>query len=397
MSRPVRVIVLNTDESFATPVRAHLLSIDSVKIVAEVEEPALLTTALEQFPAEVVFVHLDPDPEGLLQVAGLACRQRPELAVFALASAADGPLVLSAMRAGLREFLTKPIDHEHLAAALRKVADTLPDRIRHGRLFPIIGAAGGVGATTLATNLAVELADLKAGSVALVDLDMRFGQVATFLDIQPSFTISDLCETPGSLDPQMVEKAVNRHSSGVHVLARPNHLTQAETITGAHCATVLGALQELYDYVVVDGPSRFDPAARAVLDMADVSFLVLQLVVPNVRNAVRIREAAQASGYNLERLRLICNRVGKEAGQLSVEHIETTLNSKVYLSIPDDWRAVSTAINLGDPLASSSPKSRVRAAIRELAGRLVVNKPETEPPRKGKKSGRILNKVLSDS
>lgn len=396
MKHDVRVIVLNTDERYGPTMRADLLSIEGVKIIAELDEPGMLRSAIGQFPAEVVLIHLDPDPEALLQVAGAAIAQRPELPVFALSSTVEGPLVLSAMRAGLREFLTKPTDRELLANALAKVARSGGAGSRQGRLFTVIGSTGGVGATMLATNLAVELADLRAGSVAVVDLDAWFGQVATFLDVQPSFTIADLCATPESLEPQMIRRAVIQHPTGVHVLARPNHVAQADLVTGAQCAAVLGALQELYDYVVIDGPSRFDASARAVLDMADINLLVVQLMVPSVRNALRIMDAAQAGGYNPERFRLICNRVGRESSLLSVEQLETTLNASVYLSIPDEWKLVSTAINMGEALAVSCPKGRARLAVRELAAKLQSGQSPADSKKVGKKTGGILSKVFSD-
>jgi pilus assembly protein CpaE len=397
MRHDIRVIVLNTDESYGAVMRADLLSIDGVKIVAEIDEPSLLVQAIKRFPAEVVLVHLDPDPETLLQAAGTAANQRPDLPVFALSSTVEGPLVLSAMRAGLREFLTKPTDRKQLSEALAKVVQSRPEQRRRGRVFAVIGTAGGVGATTLTANLGVELADVTARSVVIVDLDVRFGQLATFLDVQPSFTIADLCDSPERPEPQMIEKAVTQHPSGVHVLARPNHVAQADLLTAAQCASVLGALQELYDYVVIDGPSRFDSSARAVLDMADLSFLIVQLTVPSVRNAQRIIEAARANGYNPERFRVICNRVGRDAGLLSTEHVETTLNAKVCLTIPDDWRAVSTAINMGEALAASNPKSRARLAIRELAERISSGDPSGELDNAAKKTGGILSKVFSDS
>jgi len=385
------VLVLNTDESYGPTLRGNLLAIAGVKIVAEIEEPAMLGTAVEQFPADVVLCHLDPTPESILHIAADVAVRFPALHVFALSEAIDGQLVLSAMRAGLREFLTKPIDPDQLYQALSKAAAARPDRGKSGKLISVVGSAGGVGATTLATNLAVELQDVSRGKVCIVDLDIRFGQVATFLDVQPSFTIADLCVSTESLDPQVVEKAVNHHASGIHVLARPNHFAQAETITGAHYAAVLGTLQEIYDFVVVDGPSRFDGSARAVLDMCDMTCLVVQLVVPSVRNAMRIVEAAQTSGYNLERFRVVCNRVSREYSQMSIDHVETTLNRTVFMSIPEDWKGVSSAINLGETLAASAPKSRARLAIREMAEKLAARPVAENGKKSGKKSGGLLS------
>ncbi|MBN2446272.1 MAG: hypothetical protein JXO22_06085, partial [Phycisphaerae bacterium] len=322
MGATVRVIVVNTDEETAPELRAHLLSIDGIKIVAEVEEPAFLAQVLDQFPAELLLVHLDPNPQAMMDVIAPVLEARSDCpAAVAMTEERDAELVVRAMRAGMRELLWKPFPPEQLSEIIRRVAkDTSHGSRRLGRLIPIVASCGGVGATTLATNLAVELAQLGPSNgngngngtphrkVAVVDLDFRFGQVALFLDAKPSYTIAELCDTPEQLDAQMIDRAMVKHPTGVHVLAHPSDPAQAETINAAQVAGTLAVLQEHYDYIVVDGPVRFDSTARAVFDMTDIHLLVLQLLVPAVRNTDRILQSLAAGGYSLDRVRLVCNR-----------------------------------------------------------------------------------------
>lgn len=394
MSQVVRVIVVNTDEDAEAELRGFLLSIEGVKIVAEIDEPVFLPQALDQFPADVVLVHLDPNPTAMMDVvAPLIEARKGQLAAVAMSENRDAELVIRAMRAGMREFLWKPFPPEQLGEILRRVAGESDGSGRRlGRLIPVVGTCGGVGVTSLVTNLAVELAQLKqwhssagaAGSprVAVVDLDFRFGQVSTFLDAQTAYTIADLCDTPERIEPQMVERVMAKHSSGVHVLAHPKELDRAERITAAQAAGALTALQEQYDFVVVDGPVRFDPTARAVLDMTDICLLVLQLLVPSVRNADRILSEMSRSGYNLDRVALVCNRYGREAGYLEQADVEATLGRKVTWSLPDDWRTSSTAVNVGTPLAEWAPKSKLRVGYQQIALALAQQSlsRETTPP-----------------
>lgn len=384
MSKPVRVIVVNTDEQAAPELRSLLLSIEGVKIVAEVDEPALLVQALNQFPAEVVLLHLDPNPAAMMEVvAPLLTPRKDQLASIAMTEDRDAELVMRAMRAGMRELLWKPFPPEQLAEILRRVAHEAPAGGRRaGRLLPVVGCCGGVGATTIATNLAVELAQLEnwAGGqrkpkVAVVDLDFRFGQVAMFLDAQPTYTIAELCETPEHIEAQMIERVMVKHPSGVHVLAHPNDVEQAERISAAHCAGVLAALLEHYDFVVVDGPVRIDPSARAVFDMTDLYLLVLQLLVPPVRNADRLLHELRRGGYNVDQVRLVCNRFNRESGYLEPGDVETTLNRKLQWTLPEDWKTVSTAVNVGTPLADFAPKSRLRAALQQMAQEIALGQP----------------------
>ena len=400
MASAVRVIVFNADEDYAPRLRSALLAFEGLKIVAEVDDPVLLPQAATQFPADLAIVHLDPQPEMVLHLAGQVAAEMPELAIFALSESTDGQLILSAMRLGIREFLTKPIDPEMLTAALEKVTQRRVQSVAQGRLITVVGGAGGVGATSVAANLAVELADLAEGPpnrrVALADLDLRFGQVTTLLDVEPTYTIADLCETNEQLEPQLIERVLVEHRSGVRVLARPTHFAQAGNISAAHCVGVLTGLTGMYEYVVVDGPNRFDPGAKAILDLADDILLVMHLVVPCVRNVSRLVEGMREEGFNLDRVKLICNRAGRNSGNLALEDVRETLGSDLYAVLPDDWSAMSGAINLGEPLASFAEKSRIRAAVRDLAERLHRRDAGADEREVGKPSG-LFSKIFSDA
>jgi pilus assembly protein CpaE len=406
VSRTVRVIIVNTDEQVAPDLRSVLLSLDGVKIVAELDEPALLTRALEQFPAEVLLVHLDPNPAGIMDVVAPPIEAHKErIAAIAMTEDRDAQLVMRAMRAGMREFLWKPFPPEQLGETLRRVADEQGGAgRRHGRLIAVLGTCGGVGSTSLAVNLASELADLKDWDgglptgghprVVLVDMDFRFGQVAMQLDIQPTYTIAELCDTPEQIDPQMIERAVCKHASGLHVLARPADFAQAERISAGQCAGALAALQEHYDLVVVDLPSRFDPTARAVFDMADSFLIVMHLMVPSVRNTDRMLHELARSGYALERVRLVCNRSGRESGHLGQADVEATLKRKIDFVLPDDWRTSSQAVNMGAPLISHASKSKLRLAYRKVAETLAGNCGASATPTDADPNGENAKKRL---
>jgi len=403
MGPSVRVILLNMDLEYAPTLRGQLSEIDGVKVVAEIDDPAMLMQAVEQFRSDMVVLQLDPQPEMILSIAENAISSHPDLPMIAISESCDGNVVLKAMRAGIREYLERPLKMDVLEEAIGKIASTRPERSNQGKLITMIGSTGGVGATLLTTNLAVELAELEAridrpDRVIVVDLDFRFGQVAACLDLQPHFTIAELCETHEQLDPQIIDKAALKHSSGLHVLARPESFEQADTITAAHTAAVLGALQDIYDYVLVDGPHRFDPAARAVLDLADVNYLVIQLLVPSIRNARRMLDAMKEGGYNTKRVSLICNRFIKGAGQLTIEHAEATLGTEVAISIPDDWKSCSTAMNLGEPLMLNHPKRPVTQSIHDLAEMIAEPAEEEEEEIvRSKKKGGLFGKIFSDS
>ncbi len=368
MAQSARVILYTSDASSAPELRRQITAVPRVKIVAELDEPSLLPQAASQFPADILIADLGQAPDVVLECVSQLRQSSPNLVLFALSGNTDGNLVLRAMRCGIKEYLVKPIKPEELAEAVERAMMGRAAVKQPGKLISVIGTAGGVGASVLATNLAVELNELVGGAkVAIVDLDFRFGQVATMLDIYAQFTVADLCATPEQIDPDMIMKALVKHDSGLYILSRPHSFAQAEMITSAHCASVLSGLQDICEYVVVDGPTRHDPGGRTVLDASDYCLLVLQLLVTCVRNADRVLQELANQGFNPDRVQLICNRPGRESANLEVSHVEQTLNRKIFATIPDDWKAVSHSVNMGQPLAEEFGKSKVRQAIQQLA------------------------------
>lgn len=395
MAHALRVLVFNEDAAFSPELRSRLFRIPGLKIVAELDEPSLLPQAVGQFPVDLVFVHLDPSVDFNLEIIRQLMDMHPGTVVFALSEHTDGDVVLRALRAGVREFLVKPLTDEDLTRAMAKIEPGAACVAKRGKLISVIGSSGGVGATSLAANLAVELSTLiaKPDRVAVVDLDFRFGQVATMLDVQAQFTVADLCESPEHIEAHVLEKALVKHPCGVLVLARPNSFQQADAITAAHCASVLTALTEMCDYVVVDGPSRYDPGGQSVIDAADFNLLVIQLLVTSVRNADRMcRELAQ-QGFQLDRVQLVCNRMDADPGFLDAAQVEKTIGRPMFATIPDDWRSVSASINIGQPLATQWARSRVRQAVVSLATKIHSGREPDDPNKGGGLFGRILSSV----
>ena len=372
MAQTVRTIIFTANEAHAPELRRTVTTLPQVRIVAELDEPSLLSHAVAQFPCDLLIVDLDPNALVVIECVRQLIQASPQLPVFAISDQTQGDLVLKAIKAGVREFLVKPLNLEELEAALSKITVATATDRQHGKLITLMGSAGGVGCTMLATNLAVELAEISgaAGRVALVDLDFRFGHVATLLDVQGQYTIADLCATPEELEQEIVEKALIDHKSGVRVLRRPHSFAQAEMITGAHCANVLTTLQSMCAYVVVDGPSRHDPGGRMVLDAADYNFIVLQLLVTSVRNTDRMIQELAVQGFNTERIHFLCNRLGRESGHLEMDQVEAILDRKMFATFSDDWKNASASINIGQPLKVYNEKARVRQEIRDLAARL---------------------------
>lgn len=362
-----------------------------VQVSDRVASADALPPAIEKQAIDLVLANLDPSASVILSaVAGLA-KQHPNIRFFAISAQTDAELILKAMRSGFSEFIRLPDETDRLRRVIDTVRQRPPGAGGAGKLISVVGSAGGVGCTTLAVNLAVELAGQCSRDVALVDLDFQFGHVATMLDLEIQHSIADLCGESKSLDQRLVHKAVQRHRSGVHVLPRPREFEDAGGLTAEDCINLLQVMRQVYPYVVVDGPGRFDETGRCVLDFAEWNLLVVQPLLTSARNARRILQALERYDFDPARIRVICNRAGGGLTHLNLEQLEKSLNHKILISVPDDWMSVSSAINLGEPLATSTPKSKVRAAIGELAGIIIEG---GQVPREARGGAGLLGRLF---
>ena len=228
----------------------------------------------------------------------------------------------------------------------------------------------------VATNLAAELASLVEGKVAVVDRIIGSAKkLATLLDIQPTYTLADLCGSPEAW--KLGDRAcVDEARGDRRARSKPSAVVRRSgMITGASCTGVLTNLLAMNQYVVTDGPTRFDRAAAVLAAQADVNLLVVQLLVPlRAECSSGFSRGCGRRATTLIEPSWCATESGGDAGHLSPSQVAETLGLDVFASIPDDWQTVSAAINLGEPLRSHSPKSKVRIAQQEVAGAYIDRK-----------------------
>ncbi len=370
MSRTLRVATYHPDGADSS-LRSALLSIEGLRIVGEWDADAGdLVSATKQTRPNVVTVLLNGrSAERLLEQIGTLSREDPSITVVGVGLPNEPGLLKAAMRARLSELLDLPVDAEKLLSALQIAVEKHGGR-SSGRLIAVRGTGGGCGGTTVAANLAAELAKLNCGKTAVVDLDFQFGQVAMMYDVSPAFTLAELSQQSEEYDERVLNNAMAKHSSGVSILARPRDMEGVD-LRPAKLGAIVTALLENYAWVIVDEGSRSEATSRVVQDQADQLLLVTQLMVPSVRNATQII-ASLGPDFNMEKVRLVVNRVSKKPGVVTIDKLGEALRRPVFAEIPTDWFTVSQSINLGVPLAMHAPTSKARLAIRDVAVRLAT-------------------------
>jgi pilus assembly protein CpaE len=282
--------------------------------------------------------------------------------------AGDPKLILRALHQRAAEYLDESrLKDGLLAAIVRFKARHLaqPNLRAPGSVIAVLAPSGGSGASTIAVNVATVLAK-KHKISALLDLRLSAGDLASLLDLKPSYTLADLCERLPRLDRTMFEQLLTRHSSGVHLLAAPRSFSQLDKVTTNGVRQAVAMARGQFPYVVLDMENTLDESQVETLWQADVILLVMRLDYTSVRNARRTIERLKEMGLDLDRVKLVVNRYG-EAKQLRVAEAEEALGMKIFHYVPNNPSRINHAINSGVPVVLQGSWARVARSLGELA------------------------------
>ena len=309
---------------------------------------------------DVIIIELDSNPELALDLVENICGNSP-VTVMVYSAKVDSEMLVRCMRAGAREFLTEPIAPNTIAEAMVRASvrrlPTRPVKKTDGRLLVFIGAKGGSGVTTLATNFSVSLAKNSGRSTLLIDLNLSLGDAALDLGINTQYSIANALQHFVQLDFNFLTTLLSKHSSGLFVLAAPDKYFKVDSLDEA-VYKLLSIARQNFDYVVVDAGSRVGSVAEILAKESSTVYLVMQVGVSELRNANRL--ILNSLKPSREKLQIVLNRYTHRAMGIEEESINKALTMPVRWKIPSDYRAVRNAQNTATPLAlNDSPISRV--------------------------------------
>jgi pilus assembly protein CpaE len=323
-----------------------------------------LLTAIGTLDVAALVLSLD-EPDAINIIVN-ALEIKADLGVVGVTGESNVKRVIAAQRAGCTQFATRPFDAGDLSAALHEaIGRGSSDASSKSLTIAMLGATGGAGSTTIASHLAMELAQITANPVALFDLDFELGGVARGFDVNARYTIADLANA-GTVDSSLLEQTAVKLPSGVHVFARPSTVREAHAIDVRTITPILHVASRTYRYVLLDVSHHLDPVTGSAIEHSDKLLLVVQLTVPSVDNARRIMDALSMEDIPEERVEIVVNRYRKNVHSCTISMVEDRLKREVSMIVPNDYQSVRDAIDAGKPLPKRNP---VRAAIREAAVR----------------------------
>ncbi len=305
--------------------------------------------------------------------------------VFLTSENTEQSVLRNAMRIGAKECFSQPLEKQEVIRALerfktRRKKSGHQENVKSGQIIDVIGSKGGVGATTIAVNLAVSIAETKkAQSVALVDMNMLFGDIPIFLALKPNYNWGEITKDIARLDATFLMNILSKHSSGVHVLPSPSHLNGNQAVTPETIEHLLSLMQGMFDFVVIDGGQSLNKTSLRILEMSDDVLLVSLLSLPYLANTNKLLTSFANFQYlPKERIKIVINRYLKKS-QVSLKDAEDAINRKIFWTIPNDYKTTMSAINQGKALPQFAAKSAVTKNLKELAATLALKE------QKGKK------------
>ena len=325
--------------------------------------------------------------------------------ILAMAHSRDVDARVRLLEAGADDVIGQPIDERELEALVEALLLRAPASSHSegaippitprpsgepGRVIAFASAKGGSGATTLAVNTSLVLAEMAPGSVAIADLDMYHGQVATHLDIYARSSTAALArEEHFDSAADLVQESGRQHSGGLTVFGGPYRPDDAVDITADQLTGLVDMMRRLYGTVVIDAGSTLDMRTIAVLEQADALALVLTPDIPSLRLLHAFLQVLSESGTAADRALFVVNQIHPKA-MIGAEQIEEHLGIKVGLEIPYDGENFLKAVNEGQPLVNIAHRSPAAAALRKLAGELTTGTPVgdgVQPQRRGRFRG----------
>jgi len=406
MQEDIKVLIVDDSEQTRETLR-NILSLEKeIQVVGEASDGQEAVQRVAELHPDVVIMDVNmPGVDGI-QATERITTDHPDSCVIVMSAAGDQEYLRKAMQAGARDYLIKPFTSDEVVTATQRVWDKERRRKQRKRgltprspvdskIITFYSPHDGVGKTTLSANMAVALALDTGDPVALVDLNLQFGDLDLVLNLAPQRTIVDALPQFQHLDASMIETFLTPHESGVRLLAAPPRPQYAETVTVYCVQQVLRVLKESYRYVIVDAASVLNDTTLAALDLSDEILLITNLDVPSLRNAKICLETMHDLHYETEKIKLVINRATGEMG-IKADEVEEYLEHPVAARIPSEGRTVVASVNQGTPFVISNPEAKVSEAIHQLAYLFAPEfeavRAPAEAPRKG--FGMLLRQLL---
>jgi len=367
-NRAMRLVVIDSDRRTRIYVE-RCIGENGTRIIGEAEDVKSGLRLVRGLQPDAILLELPANATETVEAIEKIREELPDTGIILSSYESSPQLILSCVRAGAQEFISRPIDINELQRAMehmRKLSERSSGKARtRGTVISVFSGKGGVGTTSVVANLGVALANRDDAKTVVVDMSFQMGDLGLMLDQPPRYSLTDALED-GNLNESKLHSVISQHHSGVYVMTVAVSPEVAEEITRHHISSLLGTLNNMFDYVVVDVGRHLDDRTFEALELSDVILMMTMQDVPTIRNVSRYVEILERLEIDRERIQLIVNRYHKK-NRLTLRDVEAALEMETFWTIPNDYQPVSTGIDGGVPVVIEAPRSKVAQSFKDLA------------------------------
>lgn len=377
----IKVVIVDDSQETRDNVKTLLSFEKSIEVIGEAENGEEAVFITREARPDIVLMDINmPVMDGIKATEEISLSV-PETTVVIMSVQGEYEYIRKAMAAGARDFLNKPFSGEDLTRTIlkayeleskrreRSAVSGVAEEVR-SKIITVFSTKGGVGKTTIASNLAVSIARTTKKRVALVDLDLQFGDIAIMLNVSVKNTISDLIKEINQLDEDLMDEYMVTHFSGVRVLPAPVKPEYAEYITSSHVEKIIKVLGESYHYIVIDTSASFHETVLTSLDMSDRILFISTLDLPTIKNVKAGLDIMESLRYPDEKINIVLNKASEQFG-IKYKDFESTLKRPIWYYVPEDSQTVITSANKGFPFVMTRTETRVAKAIINISNEII--------------------------
>lgn len=372
----ISTLILSDEYSTEQILKLFISEFDNVELLESAGSYSEILEILSNTPGKTIFiVDLSVNKQEKLDLILKVTSGCANCKVLALADSPSVDLIIQIMRAGAREFIPVPIIKNEFFEAFNKIITRFeqPKKVNKCKIISVFSNKGGIGKTSLATNLALELSKITKENVALIDMNFQMGDITTFLDLKPSFNISYMLENIEKINETFLLSTLERYkNTNLYILADPPYFKQADNIQPKQITKLFNTLKETFSYIIVDAESSFNAKNITTLDNSDLILLVTVANLPALRNTQRCLELFEKLGYDRDKTQIVVNRY-MENDEIKESDVEKVLSKEIYWKIPNNYFAIMTAINKGIPVSILNGSTNIAQSYKELAQKISDN------------------------
>ncbi|MEJ2719522.1 MAG: response regulator [bacterium] len=366
--RTLRLIVIDSDRRARVYVKRRMAG-DGIRVIGEADNTQAGLRLVRGLQPDCVLMELEASAGQTLETVKTIKEELPDTGIILSSHESSPQLILSCIRAGAQEFVSRPIDAGELEKAFEHMRQLLSrtsgNGKKRGKVISVFSGKGGIGATSVVANLGVALAEHPNSKTVLVDLCFHMGDLGLMLDQTPKYSLVDAL-SDGSVDSGKLPSVLCQHESGVYLLTVAASPEMADEINAAHMTDLFGQLSSMFDYVLVDVGRHLDDRTVEVLSISDGVLFLSSLDLPTIRNVKRYLDIFDELEIDRALIHLVVNRFQKKS-RLTLTDLENTVGLETFWAIPNDFAPISLGIDRGNPAVLEAPKSKVAQNFKDLA------------------------------